>query len=82
MLWLCRLIKEINMNMKLKFYIEWWVLGDSERAIQANTFHCTKKSICHFIKSFKDSGKNIVHLSIIEPVRKALIGKQKPQHVS
>ena len=63
----------------MKFYIEWHVIGDDARAIAADTFHCPKSSINHFISSFKASGKNIVHLSLIEPIRKAIIGKGKPQ---
>jgi len=67
--------------MKKKYYMEFWELGDTNRNIIAQTFHSAY--IDAFIKHFIECKKySIVHLELLEPVRKVLYSKRLVQHAN
>ena len=69
------------MKAKRKFYMEWWVLGDDSKAIQARTFHSAHVEA--FVQHFLDCKKyHIVHFEQLDHYRKVIFTRRAIQHAT
>jgi hypothetical protein len=66
--------------MKFKFYIEYWGIGSTTKEVIADTFHIKKCHLVGFLRRFVQSGKNIVHLELLEEKRTVLHSTRLVQH--
>lgn len=57
-----------------KYYIEYHVVGDELSSPVVSTFH--HRNVASFIELFVKTGKRVVHLELIEPIRKVLYTKR------